>query len=110
MAENRQLLDNAQRERDQLLQQLSLAQASAEAARADVKAVTAANEQLRADVVRGEEAVDALEKEHRRFVAQASELCGQKDAEIAVSPADDSVFALSARLTFTRAPGRQVPD
>jgi hypothetical protein len=84
LTENRRLLEKAQRERETLMEQLSHAQRGSEQARNECKAAQAESEQQAAAVQRAEAAIDALEKEHNRFVKQASDLCSQKDAEIVV--------------------------
>lgn len=97
LTENRRLLEKAQRERETVHEELLHAQRSAEAARAELADARAESEQLASAVQRAESAIDALEKEHNRFVKQASDLCGQKDNDIAVR----ATAPLLAGLRFT---------
>lgn len=78
------MLEAAQAEAHALASQLEHAHAANEVARRDLQAASETNARLAGDHQRAEAAVDALEREHRRFVEHASELAERKEAALAV--------------------------
>ena len=84
VAENHRLLASATSERNALVQRLSTAEAGCELAQGDLRSAVAENERLSHDVQRAEDAIDALEAEHRRFVQHATGTCDRKDKQLQV--------------------------
>ena len=83
-AETERATEQARQETERLAQELCEGTAAQDAVRSEHQAALRANEQLKGELQRTESAINALEREHKRFVAHASELCNQKDAEILV--------------------------
>jgi FtsZ-binding cell division protein ZapB len=82
--ENRRVLEAAQQEAATFQERISQAHTTNELAQMDLKAAVNENEHLARDLQRAQAAVDALEHEHKRFVEHATQLCKQKDGDLAV--------------------------
>ena len=78
------MVEAAESDARALASQLEHAHAANEVARQELKAAGDANARLTSEHQRAEAAVDALEREHRRFVEHASELAERKEAALAV--------------------------